>query len=621
MLRRLNTKQNAPINIETKEDYRAGLQELNSDINQITSQWNSFIYPLLDSLPGGRTRLRAEQRSDAIDPSVNGFDGSQVFMDMTATPQFLRGLFYSNKNLRPKTIKEVVLDNYGELTGELNRLKVLFNNLEDSSDIFDDTSIKNWVRRLAANTVSDLELGAEFPSAYFAGNLPTKTVQYSLHQRDANLRTLIGVSSADFSLTNPGFDGTNYIDDDDILEALLDLDAALGNIDPGATTLQQAYNNGDGTIVITDVKPLNLQTAADDDYAILLRGYVQLLHATGAGVGAIYNIGTEYSSDLFTLNLYRGGIGPSATSRSLSLVSDADLNSTVLHLGHGQAAAEIRAAQIAGGKDSGGNSVWRLGTTSGSITTELHAIEDFGLYTGGGLSLTSVGLTAISALAIVQESGYNTLKITGLFRADDIAIPAFLITDDADAEAFSLKAKQNLAVNNLNTAPASLSIATVGATYNTGYAPAGRYDADGDPLVSYTSGFGVSPVIGTTYKDNTIKASGTLSLADVKSGTISHAEAAQRFNIKVDYEGENDVNVFSYYTEPTGKIRYLTPVESIYEQSITYGVVSASNSSLHTVTIYDVLTTGFSFRIREWDDVNSTWIGPTEAVKFCFQVV
>ena len=253
MLKRVIGKEIAPIKIETKEQIRAGFQELVSDLGQIVSEWNNSLHPIIDSLPGGRTQPSALSRTTEINPKINGLDGSQVFMDSTADANLLGGILYNSKKNRPKTIKEVVLDNYNRTLGDINKLAALVDNLDAESDAYDDTDLKAWIRRLAANTVSNLDIGEEFGTGYFGGNTPVKTVQYSLHQRDANLRTLVGIDSGDYGLTSPGFSGTHYIDDDTIIQALIDLDNAIAG---GSTTLQQAYDNGSGTIALENGKPV-----------------------------------------------------------------------------------------------------------------------------------------------------------------------------------------------------------------------------------------------------------------------------------------------------------------------------------------------------------------------------
>jgi hypothetical protein len=259
MVKKLHPTAIVPQNVSTNEQIRAGFHEVLTDLNAIISQWNDTIHPLIDSLPGGRTRFTPAQRSETINPVDNGFDGSQVFMDQTSTPQILSGFLYNARLKRPKTIKEVVLDSHIALQSEVSKLRSLVDGIEAADTTYDDTDLRNWIRRLAADTISDLDQGDPFGTGYFGD--PTKTAQYSLHQRDANLRTLIGIDSDDYGLTNPGFDGTNYIDDMDIIDALIELDSHISEMDPATTTLQDAYDRGN-TIETTSGRPITITTAS-----------------------------------------------------------------------------------------------------------------------------------------------------------------------------------------------------------------------------------------------------------------------------------------------------------------------------------------------------------------------
>lgn len=258
MIKKLHPVAIVPQNLSTNEQIRAGFQEVLVDINAIIGQWNETLQPLIDSLPGGRRRLTPADRSANINPVENGCDGSQVFMDLTSTPQILSGFLYNSRAKRPKTIKEVVVDSHISLQSEISKLKVLVDAIDLADTTYDDTDLRNWIRRLAADTISDLEQGDPFGAGYFGD--PTKTVQYSLHQRDVNLRTLIGIDEADYGLTNPGFSGTNYIDDMDILDALVELDDRISN--SGAPSLQDAYDEGN-TVTVNSIRPIIISAESD----------------------------------------------------------------------------------------------------------------------------------------------------------------------------------------------------------------------------------------------------------------------------------------------------------------------------------------------------------------------
>lgn len=281
MLNKLRPKAIAPQQITNQSEVKASFQEILDDANNIANQWNDTLQPLIDSLPGGRRRVLASARSTSINPVLNGFDGSQVFMDMTSTPQNYSGLLYNLKYNRPKTIKETFLDTHATVLDELRKLRAIVDAIDASADPFDDTNLKNWIRRLAADTISDLDVGDAFDVAYFGD--PTKTAEFSLHQRDVNLREVIGLSN-DYGLTSPGFDGTNYIDDQTLIEALITLDGLLSGVG-GLASLQSAYNEGN-TIEVTSARGMVFTTASAPTIPLVVRnssGYTGLV--VGGNIG------------------------------------------------------------------------------------------------------------------------------------------------------------------------------------------------------------------------------------------------------------------------------------------------------------------------------------------------
>jgi hypothetical protein len=260
MLKRLHQAAVAPQRITTTEEIRAAIQESIVDVNSIVAQWNETLQPLIDSLPGGRRRVSSGARSAEVNPVSNGFDGSQIFTDSTATAQTLGGFLYNGRAKRPKTIKETIIDANASVQSEVSKLRVLIDGLEAASSSYDDTELRNWIRRLAGDTISDLDQGETFLTGYFGE--PTKTAQYSLHQRDANLRQLIGIESDDYGAVDPGFSGTNHIDDLTVLEALIELDGLVGS-GSGVSNLQEAYDGG-GSITTESGSPVTFATVDGD---------------------------------------------------------------------------------------------------------------------------------------------------------------------------------------------------------------------------------------------------------------------------------------------------------------------------------------------------------------------
>ena len=63
-----------------------------NSLKEIAIKWNSELQPLLDTLPNGDTGISREDRSDTPDPFANGFDGSQLYLDLTSTKTTDNGL-------------------------------------------------------------------------------------------------------------------------------------------------------------------------------------------------------------------------------------------------------------------------------------------------------------------------------------------------------------------------------------------------------------------------------------------------------------------------------------------------------------------------------------------------
>jgi hypothetical protein len=79
-------------------------EEVVRDITTMQTLWNTLLYPLLGSMPSGPVEILATDRTGDISPFDNGLDGSQLYMDMTAT--LTDESYYSETLGRPYTIKE-----------------------------------------------------------------------------------------------------------------------------------------------------------------------------------------------------------------------------------------------------------------------------------------------------------------------------------------------------------------------------------------------------------------------------------------------------------------------------------------------------------------------------------
>ena len=560
MLKRLNTKRLAPVRIETKEDYRAGLLELLNDINQIAVQWNGQLYPLLDSLPGGRTRHLAEERSSSIDPITNGLDGSQVFMDSTATPQTLRGLLYNSGSARPKTIKEVVLDTYSILSSDMARIRSSIDINEAAvAATYDDTNISNWIRRLAADTISDLDQGEEFPTAHFSGNLPTKTLEFSLHQRDNNLRTLIGIDGAGYGTINPGFLNTNFIDGQTIVQAIITLDGEIQNGEGGAGTLQSAYDNGDGTIVGITAKPLVVSSTDTDVPAARFKGAVETLDG---GLTYTYGLSSTFQGLIGFFGgedepIANGTVGPSGGEFIIAQASQ------VIPLGVG----------IEGGMINFKGSFYNFRMSSEA--------EDNGI------------------------RFVNNNSNIGFIRLSEYDYASYSSVDEAQGVTISCSGH-----------------------HASGISPKGTFDYfTGDPPASQGTRV---PDLYTTYKDNTIKASGLVTLRaydddpEVAEYKLTGSLVADRHNVLVA-STETQTGLFSSYEPLTGRgvIRFLNKVIPTYITDSTpavnearYSVVAQIESNVDSEMVFNVIVFAktqeqFEFRIKQWSASTTSWVTPS----------
>lgn len=257
-------------------------QDLINDLNMVALQWNETIYPLVATLPGGPIRKIRADRSATIDPVANGLDGSQVFLDQTSRPEEYNGLLHTG--LRPKTIKEVLLEVYQGILARQNAIENLLENVSGAAETYDDSQLRSWILKLAAETwdPNEIALGATLNTGNFTG-APVKGSTYSLNTRDKNLRNLLGVESESLGLTaiNTLLVGANYISaDTDVIAALLTLDDTISGMG-GTVSLQDAYDNSaDGAKRIdqsVDEDPIELIAATGSDTALKIRGALQLV--------------------------------------------------------------------------------------------------------------------------------------------------------------------------------------------------------------------------------------------------------------------------------------------------------------------------------------------------------
>lgn len=98
-------------------DYNATMEEIKNSLAQISIAWNTQLQPLLDTLPSGSVGINKDERTETPNPFLNGFDGSQLYTDLTSTPVSDNGRFYNEVSRRPFTIKET----FNKIQNQLNQ--------------------------------------------------------------------------------------------------------------------------------------------------------------------------------------------------------------------------------------------------------------------------------------------------------------------------------------------------------------------------------------------------------------------------------------------------------------------------------------------------------------------
>lgn len=116
-------------------DYNSTMEEIRNSLTEFSLAWNNSLQPLIDTLPGGLTGINLDDRTSTPNPFLNGFDGSQVFTDMTATPVVDEGRFYSDGSSRPLTIKETFNGIQRQINDKIQTLEVQIAKINNESAV------------------------------------------------------------------------------------------------------------------------------------------------------------------------------------------------------------------------------------------------------------------------------------------------------------------------------------------------------------------------------------------------------------------------------------------------------------------------------------------------------
>lgn len=119
----------------SSSDFNSTMEEIRNSLTAFSLAWNNSLQPLLDTLPGGLTGIDLDARTDNPNPFLNGFDGSQIYTDMTATPVVDEGRFYDGDSSRPLTIKETFNGIQRQINDKIQTLEVQIAKINNESAV------------------------------------------------------------------------------------------------------------------------------------------------------------------------------------------------------------------------------------------------------------------------------------------------------------------------------------------------------------------------------------------------------------------------------------------------------------------------------------------------------
>ena len=96
---------------------------ISTRISEIVSEWNTELYPLLSTLPQGTLDPRFPNAISPPNPKRNGFDGSNIYVDNSATSTSGGGKFWDLARLRPITVKESIDNLYSSISSQIALLQ------------------------------------------------------------------------------------------------------------------------------------------------------------------------------------------------------------------------------------------------------------------------------------------------------------------------------------------------------------------------------------------------------------------------------------------------------------------------------------------------------------------
>jgi hypothetical protein len=180
----------------SSNDYNATLDETINSLAQISDAWNGSLQPLLDTLPSGSTIIVRDNRTEAPNPFVNGFDGSQIYVDLTSTNLTDDGQYYNSTFARPYTIKEYLATVTSAFNTQIENVLISISQVSQTSGIttrqkqsigariFDATQTSasgslDGITQTLSRNLSQVGLDISGSGGYLTG-LGTQTLQFPI---------------------------------------------------------------------------------------------------------------------------------------------------------------------------------------------------------------------------------------------------------------------------------------------------------------------------------------------------------------------------------------------------------------------------------------------------------
>lgn len=127
-------------------DYNDSLNELSSDLANITDQWNNRIVPLLANLPNGSD-------DTSVDAFANGLDGRTLYVHhAAASSDATSSRYYNSTKGRPRTVQEQFGNVYDTIDANLSSVQ---SEITNTSRTASEIAVLDAGNRLTSENVED----------------------------------------------------------------------------------------------------------------------------------------------------------------------------------------------------------------------------------------------------------------------------------------------------------------------------------------------------------------------------------------------------------------------------------------------------------------------------------